>query len=146
LGPHVSSGSLINPYSEQETAFVRQNKEQKTEKRKKACRISIAGSRQSWFLDCFIITFMVQAFEIPSESMVKTLLVGDMFLSIDCHQRRRPGYVGPLIHHREIRHGDIIVFSPSERNREMYVVKRIIGIRETAFTCMMEGFTVMARN
>jgi len=51
LGPHVSSGSLINPYSEQETALFAKTKEQKTEKRKESLPESIAGSRQSWFLD-----------------------------------------------------------------------------------------------
>jgi signal peptidase I len=57
----------------------------------------------------FIITFIIQAFEIPSESMVETLLVGDhVFVDRLAHARR--GLSVWLIPYREIRHGDIIVF------------------------------------
>ena len=52
-------------------------KEQKTEKRKESLPESISGIASVLVSGLFIITFMVQAFEIPSESMVKTLLVGD---------------------------------------------------------------------
>src|SRR6185437_11820894 len=75
----------------------------------------------------FIITFMVQAFEIPSESMVNTLLVGDHVFVDRLSPTSKAAYVGPLIPYRDIRHGDIVVFlHPKEPG--MYVVKRIIGI------------------
>jgi signal peptidase I len=101
-------------------------KEQKTEKKKESLPESIAGIASVLVSGLFIITFMVQAFEIPSESMVKTLLVGDHVFVDRLSPTAKAGYVGPLIPYREIRHGDIIVFlHPKEPG--MYVVKRIIG-------------------
>jgi signal peptidase I len=75
----------------------------------------------------FIITFILQAFEIPSSSMEKTLLVGD-HVFVNREQFARPTHwLGPLLPYRDIRHGDIVVFlSPSEQG--LFVVKRIIGI------------------
>jgi len=75
----------------------------------------------------FIITFIVQAFEIPSSSMENTLLIGDhVFVNRELFARRTR-WLGPILPYRQIRHGDIVVFlSPAEPG--LYVVKRIIGI------------------
>lgn len=102
-------------------------KEKKPEKKKESLPESIAGIAAVLVSGLFIITFMVQAFEIPSESMVKTLLVGDHVFVDRLSPTAKASYVGPLIPYREIKHGDIIVFlHPKEPG--MYVVKRIIGI------------------
>jgi len=75
----------------------------------------------------FIITFILQAFEIPSSSMEDTLLIGDhVFVN---REQFAPAtrWMGPLMPYRNIRRGDIVVFlSPSEQG--LFVVKRIIGI------------------
>jgi signal peptidase I len=106
--------------------FVK-TKEKKPEKKKESLPESIAGIAAVLVSGLFIITFMVQAFEIPSESMVKTLLVGDHVFVDRLSPTAKAGYVGPLIPYREIKHGDIIVFlHPKEPG--MYVVKRIIGV------------------
>ena len=106
--------------------FVK-TRENKPEKKKESLPESIAGIAAVLVSGLFIITFMVQAFEIPSESMVKTLLVGDHVFVDRLAPTAKAGYVGPLIPYREIKHGDIIVFlHPKEPG--MYVVKRIIGI------------------
>jgi signal peptidase I len=106
--------------------FVK-TKEKKSEKQKESLPESIAGISAVLVSGLFIITFMVQAFEIPSESMVKTLLVGDHVFVDRLSPTAKAGYVGPLIPYREIKHGDIIVFlHPKEPG--MYVVKRIIGV------------------
>jgi signal peptidase I len=75
----------------------------------------------------FIITFVVQAFEIPSSSMENTLLIGD-HVFVNRVQFAPPArWTGPLLPYREIRRGDIVVFlSPAEPG--LYVVKRIMGI------------------
>ncbi len=75
----------------------------------------------------FIITFILQAFEIPSSSMENTLLIGDhVFVNREQFAPPTP-WLGPILPHRQIRHGDIVVFlSPAEPG--LYVVKRIIGI------------------
>jgi len=102
-------------------------KEKKPEKKKESLPESIAGIAAVLVSGLFIITFMVQAFEIPSESMVKTLLVGDHVFVDRLSPTAKAGYVGSLIPYREIKHGDIIVFlHPKEPG--MYVVKRIIGV------------------
>jgi signal peptidase I len=75
----------------------------------------------------FIITFILQAFEIPSSSMENTLLIGD-HVFVNREQFAPPTrWLGPILPHRQIRRGDIVVFlSPAEPG--LYVVKRIIGI------------------
>ena len=75
----------------------------------------------------FIITFVLQAFEIPSGSMEDTLLVGD-HLFVNRLQFAPPArWMGPLVPYRDIHRGDIVVFlSPEEKG--LFIVKRVIGI------------------
>src|SRR5579864_5108329 len=75
----------------------------------------------------FIITFVMQAFEIPSNSMEDTLLIGDHVFVNRIQFAPRSSWVGPLLPYRDVRRNDIVVFlSPAEPG--LYVVKRIIGI------------------
>jgi signal peptidase I len=75
----------------------------------------------------FIITFIVQAFEIPSSSMENTLLIGDHVFVNRVQFSPSSHWIGPAIPYRHIQHGDIVVFlSPAEPG--LYVVKRVIGI------------------
>ncbi len=75
----------------------------------------------------FIITFVLQAFEIPSSSMENTLLVGDHVFVNRVQFSPATRWVGPIVPYRQIHRGDIVVFlSPAEP--DLYVVKRIIGI------------------
>jgi signal peptidase I len=75
----------------------------------------------------FIITFIVQAFEIPSSSMENTLLIGDHVFVNREQFAPRTRWLGPILPYRQIRHDDIVVFlSPAEPG--LYVVKRIIGV------------------
>ncbi len=75
----------------------------------------------------FIITFIVQAFEIPSSSMEDTLLIGDhVFVNREVFSPITK-WIGPLVPYRAPRDGDIVVFlSPAEPG--LYVVKRIMGV------------------
>ena len=75
----------------------------------------------------FIITFILQAFEIPSSSMENTLLIGDHVFVNRIQFSPRTRWMGPLLPYREIRHDDIVVFL-SPMTPGLYVVKRIIGI------------------
>jgi signal peptidase I len=73
----------------------------------------------------FIITFTVQPFRIPSESMEPTLLVGD-FLLVDkeVSNDQRPGILAPT---NLINRGDLIVFHyPVEPS--LHLVKRVVGL------------------
>ncbi|MGA2961945.1 MAG: signal peptidase I [Candidatus Korobacteraceae bacterium] len=73
----------------------------------------------------FIITFCLQAFEIPSSSMENTLLIGDHVFVDRVLLAPKTSWF-PIIPYRQVQHGDIVVFlSPAEAG--LYVVKRIIG-------------------
>src|SRR5437763_10028657 len=75
----------------------------------------------------FIVTFNLQAFEIPSTSMKNTLLVGDHLFVDRTTAAPTTSWIKPLIPYSEIKHGDIIVFlSPAQPG--LYIVKRIIGV------------------
>jgi signal peptidase I len=75
----------------------------------------------------FIITFIVQAFEIPSSSMENTLLIGDHVFVNREQFAPKTRWLGPILPYRDIRRQDIVVFlSPAEPG--LYVVKRIIGV------------------
>jgi signal peptidase I len=74
----------------------------------------------------FVLTFIVQPFRIPSESMERTLLVGD-FLLVNKSIYGPRGHFSWLLPYRHVQRGDIVVFhfplNPSE-----HVVKRVIGV------------------
>ena len=77
----------------------------------------------------FIITFIVQAFEIPSSSMENTLLIGDHVFVNRIQFAPKSSWVGPLVPYRDVHRGDIVVFlHPDPQQAGIYVVKRIIGI------------------
>ncbi len=74
----------------------------------------------------FILTFLAQNFVIPSGSMEKTLLVGD-HLVVDRITLAPPSGWMPLIHYREPKRGDIVVFlKPGEP--DLFLVKRLIAV------------------
>jgi signal peptidase I len=75
----------------------------------------------------FVITFAVQAFRVPSESMEKTLLAGDFLLADKLHFARGGGWWNRILPYESIQRGDIIVFRyPVDPST--YFVKRVIGI------------------
>ena len=74
----------------------------------------------------FVITFLLQAFRIPSPSMENTLLVGDYLLA-DKVYFAQGGWGRWALPYSKIRRGDIILFhypvQPSQ-----HFVKRVIGV------------------
>jgi signal peptidase I len=74
----------------------------------------------------FVITFVVQAFQIPSESMEKTLLIGDYLLVDKAHFGHAPGW-NWLLPYRPIRRQDIMVFR-YPLNPRQHFVKRVVAI------------------
>ena len=76
----------------------------------------------------FVMTFVFQNFEIPSASMVSTLLIGDHVL-VDRINLAPPAFWAPFVHYRDVRRGDIIVFlKPNPETPDLFLVKRTIGI------------------
>ncbi|MFZ5428134.1 MAG: signal peptidase I [Thermodesulfobacteriota bacterium] len=79
-------------------------------------------------LALIIRTFVVQAFKIPSESMVETLLVGDHLLVTKFAYDVKVPFSGKSVYKMDDpKHGDIIVFEFPE-NREIDYIKRIVGL------------------
>ena len=74
----------------------------------------------------FVITFVFQNFQIPSGSMIGTLLIGDhVFVDrITLAPRTR---WAPFVHYRDVQRKDIIVFlKPGEP--DLFLVKRVVGV------------------
>ena len=79
-------------------------------------------------LALFIRTFVVQAFKIPSPSMVPTLLVGDHILvNKFLFGFRVPFADGKIIAIREPERGDVIVFR-YPRDRKLDFIKRCVAV------------------
>ena len=73
----------------------------------------------------FVLTFMLQPFLIPSESMEHTLLVGD-FLLFNKQVYAPPGMLSHwIMPYRGVRRGDIVVFHHPD---PPLLVKRVIGL------------------
>jgi signal peptidase I len=74
----------------------------------------------------FVITFIIQAFQIPSESMENTLLIGD-YLLVDKLRYGGGRLLDRILPYRTVHRGDIVVFHypvhPSE-----HFVKRVVGV------------------
>jgi len=90
----------------------------------------LIGSLQSLLgtvvIAVFVITFIVQAFQIPSESMMNTLLVGDYLLVNKlCYGGRGMGKY--LMPYQKIERGDIVVFHYPV-DPQQHFVKRVIGL------------------
>lgn len=90
----------------------------------------VSGSLQSLLgtvvIAVFVITFVVQAFQIPSPSMENTLLVGD-YLLVNKLVYGGGGVGDYLMPYRRVQRGDIVVFHYPV-NPAQHFVKRVIGV------------------
>jgi signal peptidase I len=83
---------------------------------------SIAGTV---VIAVFVVTFIVQAFTIPSESMERTLLIGD-YLLVDKFCYGASSW-NPLLPYRKVQRGDIVVFHYPVHPQQHFV-KRVVGV------------------
>ena len=74
----------------------------------------------------FVVTFLVQAFTIPSESMEKTLLIGD-YLLVDKFCYGGSAGWNILLPYRKVRRGDVIVFHYPVNPAQDFV-KRVVAL------------------
>jgi len=84
---------------------------------------SIAGTV---VIAVFAVTFLAQAFTIPSESMEQTLLIGD-YLLVDKLCYSNGGIWHRLLPYRKIRRGDIVVFHYPVNPAQAFV-KRVVAL------------------
>jgi len=79
-------------------------------------------------LGMFVFGFIFQNFEIPSGSMLNTLLIGDHVV-VDRITLAPETKWAPFVHYRAVKRGDIIVFmKPNPESPDLILVKRTIGI------------------
>jgi len=74
----------------------------------------------------FVVTFLAQAFTIPSESMEQTLLIGD-YLLVDKLCYGNGGLWSRLLPYRKVRRGDVVVFHYPVNPAQDFV-KRVVGV------------------
>ncbi len=90
----------------------------------------VIGSLQSLLgtvvIAVFVITFIVQAFQIPSPSMQNTLLVGD-YLLVNKMCYGGGGWADHIMPYHAVRRGEIVVFHYPV-NPAQHFVKRVIGV------------------
>ncbi|MGH9569233.1 MAG: signal peptidase I [Candidatus Angelobacter sp.] len=99
----------------------------KEQQRKETLSESIAGFASVFVVGLFIITFVIQHFEIPSGSMENTLLIGDHVFVDRLVPTGKHGFPDFLMPYRELHRGEIAVFV-SLAEPGLYLVKRIVGV------------------
>jgi signal peptidase I len=101
---------------------------QETVKTKSTFREYAEAIGMALLLALFIRTFIVQAFKIPSGSMIPTLQIGDHILVNKlAYGIRVPLWGHYLVDFGKVHRGDVIVFIfPEDRSKDF--IKRVIGV------------------
>lgn len=77
-------------------------------------------------LALFVRTFFIQAYKIPTGSMIPTLLIGDHIIVNRLSYGLRFPYLGYIIKWNDVKIGDIVVFEfPKDRSKDF--IKRVIA-------------------
>jgi signal peptidase I len=97
-------------------------------KTKSTLREYVEAIGMALLLALFIRTFIVQAFKIPSGSMIPTLLIGDHILVNKLSYGLRIPIVGQyFVQFGKPQRGDVVVFIyPEDRSKDF--IKRVIGV------------------
>jgi len=89
--------------------------------------VSVQSLLATVVIAVFVVTFIVQAFQIPSESMEDTLQIGDYLLVNKLCYGGSGGWLGHLLPYRGVARGDIVVFHYPVHPRQHFV-KRVVGV------------------
>ena len=105
-----------------------QTEAQETVKTKSTFREYAEAIGMALLLALFIRTFIVQAFKIPSGSMIPTLQIGDHILVNKlAYGIRVPLWGHYLVDFGKVQRGDVIVFIfPEDRSKDF--IKRVVGV------------------
>ena len=96
-------------------------------KEKETLPESISGIAAVFVSGLFILTFILQQFEIPSSSMENTLLIGDHVFVDRLTPTGKRGFPGFVLPYHELHRNDIAVFVSPEQPG-LYLVKRIVAV------------------
>ena len=113
-------------FAAREIALFNKTAKKNEPKPKETFSESILGIAGVLVSGLFIITFILQAFAIPSRSMEMTLQVGDHVFVDRLSAAPRSSYLGPLMPYRRIHRGEVAVFISPE-TPDLHLVKRIVG-------------------
>ncbi|HKN73149.1 MAG TPA: signal peptidase I [Terriglobales bacterium] len=89
--------------------------------------VSVQSLLATVVIAVFVITFIVQAFQIPSESMEDTLQIGDYLLVNKLCYGGNGRLLDHLLPYRAVARGDIVVFHYPLHPRQHFV-KRVVGV------------------
>jgi len=89
--------------------------------------VSVQSLLATVVIAVFVITFMVQAFQIPSESMEDTLEIGDYLLVNKLCYGEGDGLLEHFLPYRKVTRGDLVVFHYPIHPRQHFV-KRVVGV------------------
>jgi signal peptidase I len=111
-----------------DTVFETQEEQPRKEHREQTSFTELVESLLfTVILALFGTSFVVQAFKIPSQSMERTLLVGDHLLVNKFIFGGRGAWYEKILPYRALERGDIIVFKYPYQDHPHYV-KRVIGL------------------
>jgi signal peptidase I len=105
-----------------------ENKSNAADKKKSKVQEYIEAIIIAILIAVFIRTFVIQAFKIPSRSMVPTMLVGDhLLVNKFIYGVKIPYFRKTIIPITDPQRGDIVVFIyPNDRSKDF--IKRVIGV------------------
>jgi signal peptidase I len=86
---------------------------------------ALASLLQTIVIALFLLTFVLQPYLIPSESMERTLLVGDFLLVNKQVYAPAGGLSRWILPYHEVERGDIVFF---HHTRPPFLVKRVVGL------------------
>jgi len=89
--------------------------------------VSVQSLLATVVIAVFVITFIVQAFQIPSESMEDTLQIGDYLLVNKLCYGGSGRLLDHLLPYRAVARGDVVVFHYPLHPRQHFV-KRVVGV------------------
>ena len=132
----VENNVAVEKDKRKKAAAVDKAKEAAAEEKPKETTVEFLASLAAVLVTgLFIITFVVQAFEIPSSSMENTLLIGDHVFVNRIQFAPKSSWVGPLLPYRDVRFRDIVVFLSPETPGTLCGEANHRSCLETGFTC-----------
>lgn len=121
----LAGGTLAGPELKPVDAATKAAREQPVQVQRRSMR-ELKSILSILVIVVFVITFVVQAFRVPTGSMENTLMAGDFLLADKLHLAEG-GVWRHILPYCDIQRGDVVVFRyPVEP--ETYFVKRVIGV------------------
>src|SRR5215471_2633679 len=123
----IAETGIAEPPASSELAPEPQDEAPQSERRRRVRGwITLQSLLGAVVVALFVMTFLEQPFQIPSQSMESTLLIGDYVL-VDKVHFAHGGFWGNLLPYEEVHRGDVVVFRPPP-HPDQYYVKRVIGL------------------